>query len=98
MADYQQGRPNGSRPNEYGHASNNQRDAAFSNIFGAAPPPGRSQTMNSTVAPPGPALQFRTQTMSAQAYGAPGGMQRQPPPRPQAGYPPSSPEFMPNGA
>lgn len=98
MADYQQGRSNVSRPNEYGHASNNQRDAAFSNIFGAAPPPGRSQTMNSTVAPPGPAPQFRTQTMSAQTYGAPEGILRQPPPRPQARYPPSPPGFMPNGA
>ncbi|ERS98476.1 ROM1/2 protein [Sporothrix schenckii 1099-18] len=28
-----------------------QRDAAFSNIFGAAPPPGRSQTMTSMSAP-----------------------------------------------
>ncbi|OAA53515.1 Rho guanyl nucleotide exchange factor [Niveomyces insectorum RCEF 264] len=35
-----------------GASSNYQRDAAFSNIFGAAPPPGRSQTMTSMVAPP----------------------------------------------
>jgi hypothetical protein len=29
-----------------------QRDVAFSNIFGSAPPPGRSQTMTSTMPPP----------------------------------------------
>src|SRR5271168_847990 len=97
MADYQQGRLNGSRPNEYGHASNNQRDAAFSNIFGAAPPPGRSQTMNSSVAPPERSPPLRTQTMDAQTYGPPGGMQRQPLPRSQPGYPPPSTEYMPNG-
>ncbi|KMP03929.1 Rho1 guanine nucleotide exchange factor 1 [Coccidioides immitis RMSCC 2394] len=47
MADYgsQQGR--NPRPNPYGHASSFQRDAAFSEIFGGAPPPGRSQTMTS---------------------------------------------------
>ena len=98
MADYQQGRPNGVRPNEYGHASNNQRDAAFSDIFGAAPPPGRSQTMNSAVSPPEGSPQLRTQTMNAQTYGPPGGMQRQPLPRPQPGYPAPSPEYVPNGA
>ncbi|KAL9103191.1 MAG: hypothetical protein Q9163_001757 [Psora crenata] len=50
-------------PNNYGHASSYQRDAAFSNIFGAAPPPGRSQTMTSqaTQQP-----QERTNTMSSQ--------------------------------
>ncbi|KAI9039397.1 putative Rho guanyl nucleotide exchange factor (Rom2) [Aspergillus affinis] len=31
----------------YGHPSSFQRDAAFSEIFGGAPPPGRSQTMTS---------------------------------------------------
>ncbi|CAK7269581.1 RHO1 GDP-GTP exchange protein 2 [Sporothrix epigloea] len=39
---------------EYDNAPNSggyQRDAAFSNIFGAAPPPGRSQTMTSMSAP-----------------------------------------------
>src|SRR5271168_2526937 len=98
MADYQQGRLNGSRPNEYGHASNNQRDAAFSNIFGAAPPPGRSQTMNSAVAPPEGSPQLRTQTMNTQTYGPPGGMQRQPPPRPQQGYSTASQGYLPNGS
>lgn len=29
-----------------------QRDAAFSDIFGSAPPPGRSQTMGSSITPP----------------------------------------------
>ncbi|KAJ9220246.1 hypothetical protein DTO027B5_1240 [Paecilomyces variotii] len=47
MADLgaQQGR--NYRPNPYGHASSFQRDAAFTDIFGGAPPPGRSQTMTS---------------------------------------------------
>jgi RHO1 GDP-GTP exchange protein 1/2 len=98
MADYQQGKPNGTRPNEYGHASNNQRDAAYSSIFGAAPPPGRSQTMNSAVVPPERSAPLRTQTMDAQTYGPPGGMQRQPPPRPQPGYPPPSSGYRENGA
>ncbi|KAE8350167.1 putative Rho guanyl nucleotide exchange factor [Aspergillus coremiiformis] len=31
----------------YGHSSSFQRDAAFSEIFGGTPPPGRSQTMTS---------------------------------------------------
>ncbi|PKY06675.1 CNH-domain-containing protein [Aspergillus campestris IBT 28561] len=31
----------------YGHSSSFQRDAAFNEIFGGAPPPGRSQTMTS---------------------------------------------------
>src|SRR5436190_17975879 len=35
------------RANPYGHASSFQRDAAFSEIFGGSPPPGRSQTMTS---------------------------------------------------
>ncbi|KAL5598940.1 hypothetical protein BROUX41_003741 [Berkeleyomyces rouxiae] len=44
--------PPGRAPQQY-----QQRDAAFSNIFGAAPPPGRSHTMSSSVPPPnfGPA-------------------------------------------
>lgn len=46
MTDYGlQNRP--PRPHNYGHAASYQRDAAFSNIFGAAPPPGRSQTLTS---------------------------------------------------
>ncbi|RDW62224.1 hypothetical protein BP6252_11657 [Coleophoma cylindrospora] len=94
MADYQGPRGNGSR-NDYGSSSNYQREAAFSDIFGAAPPPGRSQTMNSSVAPPAPMVQGRTHTMGAGM--TPNGMQpRQPPPRPQQpGYPPNG--NMPNG-
>ncbi|KAF2084867.1 CNH-domain-containing protein [Saccharata proteae CBS 121410] len=48
MAEYgsQQGRDYG-RPVNYGHASDYQRNEAFSSIFGAHPPPGRSQTMTS---------------------------------------------------
>lgn len=63
MADYgvQQGLPN-TRPNNYGHASSYQRDAAFSNIFGAAPPPGRSQAMGSQT---GQVPPERSQTMTS---------------------------------
>lgn len=49
MADY--GAPDsryyGSRPTNHGPPPVRQRDAAFHNIFGGAPPPGRSQTMTS---------------------------------------------------
>ena len=64
MSEYgvQQGQP--PRPNNYGHASSYQRDAAFSNIFGAAPPPGRSQTMGSQTTP---LPEERSQTMTSQA-------------------------------
>ncbi|ROT37584.1 Rho1 guanine nucleotide exchange factor 1 [Sodiomyces alkalinus F11] len=64
----------------------NQRDAAFSDIFGSAPPPGRSQTMTSSSMPPPPMPpmpqqgQGRTQTMSSSSA-MPPPMQRQPPPR-----------------
>ncbi|PQE21208.1 CNH domain-containing protein [Rutstroemia sp. NJR-2017a BVV2] len=92
MADYQQGRSNGGRPNEYGHASNFQREAAFSNIFGAAPPPGRSQTMTSSIPHPNMS-QGRTQTMTSQPSGMQGGMHPQRPG--QGGYRP--PGNMPNG-
>src|ERR1700712_3331068 len=97
MADYGQGGSGGPRPNQYGHASNYEREAAFSNIFGAAPPPGRSQTMNSSVSPPpaSPMNQVRTQTMSSQPSASQTVMQRQPPPRP-GGYP-SPPPGTPNG-
>ncbi|KAK1750245.1 CNH domain-containing protein [Echria macrotheca] len=83
MADYQQDRippPRG----QYGSTNNLQRDAAFSNIFGAAPPPGRSQTMNSSVPPPSVVSEGRTQTMSSTVSGMSGmsNMQRMPPPRP----------------
>ncbi|KAM0280636.1 hypothetical protein ACHAQH_003943 [Verticillium albo-atrum] len=74
MSDYYQRDPRG-------HSSNNQRDAAFSNIFGAAPPPGRSQTMTSSSMPPQMMSQGRTQTMQSNMSGMPPPMQRQPPPR-----------------
>ncbi|KAF2395568.1 citron like protein [Trichodelitschia bisporula] len=74
MADYgsQQGR-------DYGrHNPNTQRDAAFSHIFGAAPPPGRSQTMTSqSYQPPHP---DRAQTMATQSP-------QRPPPRQYPGQP-----------
>ncbi|KAK9773346.1 putative Rho1 guanine nucleotide exchange factor 1 [Seiridium cardinale] len=78
MADYHYDQRRG-----YGHAPNSQRDAAFSNIFGAAPPPGRSQTMTSSSgdmpSPRSMPQDGRTATMSND-------MRRQPPPRPQRGY------------
>ncbi|KAI9719577.1 MAG: hypothetical protein M1812_003348 [Candelaria pacifica] len=99
MADYasQQGR--NYRPNNYGHASSFQRDAAFSNIFGAAPPPGRSQTMTSQPMSMPP---DRAQTMSTQ--GPEAAMHRPPPIRQQPnGYRPPmtnggyQPQRQPNG-
>ena len=50
MADYHPDRRHVPRPNqEYGGPSSNmQRDAAFTQIFGGAPPPGRTQTMTSS--------------------------------------------------
>ncbi|KAI1964119.1 RHO1 GDP-GTP exchange protein 2 [Ophidiomyces ophidiicola] len=101
MANYgsQQGR--NPRPNQYGHASSYQRDAAFSEIFGGAPPPGRSQTMTSQTSP---FHQERAHTMtghSAEAY-----MQPRAPPAPmrqshQSYGPPESgydPRRQPNGS
>ncbi|KAK0628611.1 CNH domain-containing protein [Bombardia bombarda] len=83
MADYQPDRIPALRPGQYGHASNNhQRDAAFSNIFGAAPPPGRSQTMTSSTPPSMIQQDGRTQTISPPPNS---GMQRQPPQRPPPG-------------
>ncbi|KAL4925140.1 putative Rho guanyl nucleotide exchange factor (Rom2) [Aspergillus undulatus] len=71
----------------YGHPSSVQRDAAFSEIFGGAPPPGRSQTMTSQT----PQFsQDRAHTMSSQVPRPQ--MQRGPPPpqrQMQNGYPPS---------
>ncbi|CAD6593527.1 MAG: RHO1 GDP-GTP exchange protein 2 [Alectoria sarmentosa] len=64
MADYGVQQDRIVRPNNYGHASSYQRDAAFSNIFGASPPPGRSQTMSSQVSQL-PAE--RTQTSTSQS-------------------------------
>ncbi|KAI9812767.1 MAG: RHO1 GDP-GTP exchange protein 2 [Pycnora praestabilis] len=82
MADYSAPQGRSYRPDNYGHASSHQRDAAFSNIFGAAPPPGRSQTMTSQ---PSQAPPERSQTSDA-------AMQRAPPVRQQQnGYgPPGS--------
>ncbi|AEO54767.1 hypothetical protein MYCTH_2297751 [Thermothelomyces thermophilus ATCC 42464] len=86
MADYQRDRmppprqpPQQQRVQPYG--SDYQRDAAFSNIFGAAPPPGRSQTMTSSVAPPQFNQDGRTNTMSSTVSD----MHRSPPPRPVPG-------------
>ncbi|KAK8073817.1 hypothetical protein PG994_004716 [Apiospora phragmitis] len=84
MADYQYDQ------RRYGPGGNNgQRDAAFSNIFGAAPPPGRSQTMTSS-SPDVPQPRMmpqdgRTHTMGS-GMPPPNMNQRQPPPRPQRGY------------
>ncbi|KAI1662408.1 CNH-domain-containing protein [Daldinia decipiens] len=69
----------------YGPASNNQRDAAFSNIFGSAPPPGRAGTMTSSsqgYTPNAQPQEGRTQTMSS-VSSMQNDMQRRPPPRPQ---------------
>ncbi|KAJ4298645.1 RHO1 GDP-GTP exchange protein 2 [Collariella sp. IMI 366227] len=101
MADYQRGRMPPPRQQQgqqrqYGDSENFQRDVAFSSIFGAAPPPGRSQTMTSSVAPPQFAHDGRTQTMSSTTSGM-SDMQRPPPQRPPQGgdyrdqYPPSRP-------
>lgn len=68
----------------YGQSNNYQRDAAFSNIFGAAPPPGRSQTMTSSVAPPQFSQDGRTHTMSSATSGL-SDMHRPPPQRPMPG-------------
>lgn len=70
MAEYQQGYSGAPRSNQCGHA----REAAFSNIFGSAPPPGRSQTMKSTDAPPD--IQGRAMTLNLQPAGINNGMQR----------------------
>ncbi|KAI9772709.1 MAG: RHO1 GDP-GTP exchange protein 2 [Geoglossum simile] len=82
MAEYgaQQGR--NYRPSNYGHASHVQREAAYSSIFGAALPPGRSQTMTSQ-APQAP--QEHPQSMPPQFSDS--GPLRTPPPRQsQGGY------------
>ncbi|KAK4195391.1 putative rho1 guanine nucleotide exchange factor 1 [Triangularia verruculosa] len=80
MADYQPDRVPQSRQHQQGHAENYQRDAAFSNIFGAAPPPGRSQTMTSSVHPPEFMQPGRTQTMTSTSGLS--DMHRPPPQRP----------------
>ncbi|KAI1343604.1 CNH domain-containing protein [Xylariaceae sp. FL0016] len=77
MADYQYDQ------RRYGPSSGNQRDAAFSNIFGSHPPPGRTGTMTSSS--PMMPNEGRTQTMSSMSSmsSIPPDMQRRPPPRPQ---------------
>ncbi|MCJ1307965.1 RHO1 GDP-GTP exchange protein 2 [Agyrium rufum] len=93
------------RQPSYGYSSHNQREAAFSDIFGAAP--GRSQTMTTT---PPSLPQDRAQTMSSQhtITPQPNRMQsppsRQPPIRPQQngygppnGFPPQAPGQRPPG-
>src|SRR5436305_9690613 len=59
----QDGRNYGPRSASYGHPANYQRDAAFQNIFGGAPPGGRSQTMTSQTPQ---TTQNRAQTMNSQ--------------------------------
>jgi hypothetical protein len=91
MADLGGQRNRNYRP--HGPASSTQRDAAYSDIFGGAPPPGRSQTMNSQT----PQFnQGRAHTMSSHV--AQPQFQRPPPPPTRQvpnGYgPPSAP---PNG-
>ncbi|KAK4995620.1 RHO1 GDP-GTP exchange protein 2 [Elasticomyces elasticus] len=102
MADYHSqqrdyGKPSArTGPNpSYGPASSHQRDAAFSNIFGAAPPPGRSQIMTSQPQYPQEPEPGRTATMGSQTSEF---MQRAPPVRqPVNGYPPQQqPELMVN--
>ncbi|KAL2367192.1 hypothetical protein RJZ57_008470, partial [Blastomyces gilchristii] len=68
MADLgaQQGR-NYRPPPQYGHASSFQRDAAYSEIFGATPT-GRAQTMTSQTPP---FVQDRARTMSSHTAGDP---------------------------
>ena len=81
MAEYstQSGRDHNRNP-IYGRASSSQRDAAYSSIFGAAPPGGRSQNVASQPAPID-----RAQTA------VPDVMRRMPPVRQQInGYPPQS--------
>lgn len=79
--------------NNYGHASSYQREAAFSNIFGAAPPPGRSQTMTS---PPISQPQERANTITSQPSAASQILQtptRRPPGQDRqtsSGYPPTT--------
>ncbi|RHZ74295.1 hypothetical protein CDV55_109035 [Aspergillus turcosus] len=73
----------------YGHASSFQRDAAFSEIFGGAPPPGRSQTMTSQT----PQFsQDRAHTMTSHV---PHPQMQRPPPQPARqgpnGYTPAAP-------
>ncbi|KAJ5494972.1 Rho1 guanine nucleotide exchange factor 1 [Penicillium diatomitis] len=75
MADLGGQRNRNYRPYGNGPASSVQRDAAYNDIFGSAPPPGRSQTMNSQT----PQFnQGRAHTMSSQVVHPQ--FQRPPPP------------------
>ncbi|KAK2750440.1 RHO1 GDP-GTP exchange protein 2 [Myotisia sp. PD_48] len=104
MADFGPEQGRNYRPNPRGNASAYQRDAAFSEIFGGTPPPGRSQTMTSQT----PHFsQQRAHTMtsnSADAYMQPrappgpmrqshGGYSQQ---APGSGY--HNPQWQPNGS
>ncbi|KAI9815614.1 MAG: RHO1 GDP-GTP exchange protein 2 [Phylliscum demangeonii] len=86
MADYSTQRGPGMPPNNYGHTSNFQRDVAFSSIFGAAPPPGRSQSI--TASPPASMPLERAQTMSSPT----------PRPMPPPQYQPYQPSRVPSGS
>ncbi|KAF9894545.1 RHO1 GDP-GTP exchange protein 2 [Aspergillus nanangensis] len=73
----------------YGHAASFQRDAAFSEIFGGAPPPGRSQTMTSQTPQ---FAQDRAHTMTSHVPHPQMQQRGPPPPRPMPnGYPPAPP-------
>ncbi|KAI9889589.1 MAG: RHO1 GDP-GTP exchange protein 2 [Vezdaea aestivalis] len=86
MADYeaQQGRSY-QQSGSFGRASSSQRDAAFSNIFGGPPPPGRSQTMSSEASM---RMQDRSYTMGQYPPGQ-NTPPRQPPPRQSSAQYPS---------
>ncbi|KAF2431026.1 citron like protein [Tothia fuscella] len=104
MADYssQQGREYGRAPGSSG--GNYQREAAFSNIFGGPPPPGRSQTMTSQTYQP--SQQERSNTMNSmnsmsgrpppQRHYQPNGYPQGPPPsNAQGAYPQGPPRQSP---
>ena len=92
------------RQNQYGHSSQAQRGEAYSNIFGAPPPPGRAQTMVSpgtidprlqTISPP--INPQPPQNIPIQSQGQP--QARFPPPRSQqhpSGYGPPDTYMPPN--
>ncbi|KAF2165449.1 hypothetical protein M409DRAFT_24298 [Zasmidium cellare ATCC 36951] len=96
MAQYQGRDYARAAPPNIGPASSAQRDAAYSNIFGGAPPPGRSQTMTG-LPPPIPGDRANTMSAATTQY-----MQRAPPVRPGVqqpnGYPrPPGSSDGPNG-
>ncbi|KAH8162558.1 hypothetical protein CIB48_g5690 [Xylaria polymorpha] len=80
MADYQYDQ------RRYGPPSGNQRDTAFSNIFGAHPPPGRNGTGSASPSNNMMPQSERTHTMSSMSsQGPPPDLQPRGPPRPQRG-------------